>query len=60
MGHRLQSFVEDSLYHELGHAYLRTRGVPDYADSEPEEEVVEKFALSRDRGVLDRYVEGTT
>ncbi len=54
-GWRLTRGVEDSLYHELGHAYLRSQGVPHYDDMEPEEEAVEEFALGRDRGVLDRY-----
>ena len=49
-----RSFVEDSLYHELGHAYLRVRGV-EYEDEE--EEVVEEFALTRKRSLLNDYAD---
>jgi len=43
-------FVEDSLVHELGHAYLRSRGI-EYFGYE-EEDLVEAYALTRDRSLI--------
>jgi hypothetical protein len=46
-------FVWDSLAHELGHTYMRTRGIEYELE---EEEVVEAFAITGDRSILDEYV----
>ena len=55
--HDPTQFVYHSLAHELGHAYLRTLGV-EYEGEE--EDVVEEFALTGKRSVLDDYAEGMT
>lgn len=50
-------FVHHTLAHELGHAYLRTLGI-EY--EEEEEDVVEEFALTGKRFLLDEYAEAMT
>ncbi len=52
--HDPTEFVYHTLAHELGHAYLRTLGV-EY--EEEEEDVVEEFALTGKRSLLDEYAE---
>ena len=50
----MERFVLDSLRHELGHAMLRSMGIP-FEDEE--EDVVERFGLTGRRSVLDDYAQ---
>lgn len=45
--------VQESILHELGHAYIRNSGV-EY--EEKEEEAVELYAKGRDKSLLDEYI----
>lgn len=51
-GHELSEMLGDSLRHEMGHHFMRSQLV---LYEEDEEDVVERYALTRDRDVLFEY-----
>jgi len=52
-GHELSEMLGDSLRHEMGHHFMRSQLV---LYDEEEEDVVERYALTRDRDVLFEYM----
>ncbi len=52
-----EEIVQDSILHELGHVYIRNHGV-EYKGIE--EEVVEDYAMFRNKSLLDEYISQNT
>lgn len=59
-GVSLDSAIEGTLYHEIGHAYVDSTGMHDQLSYDEEERIVENFALDCGGGDIDGAIDNLT